>query len=307
MREAELLKAIRDIFDSAAAKKSGLLVGNGDDGAIFSSAGKEVIVAADVAVEGIHFKGEWSSGFDIGRKITAANLADICAMGGWPHFLLVTVVLPDRWVGQALEIAKGIAHEAFLVDAAVIGGDLARGSELSISITAIGYGEKRLLRSSARVGDAVVISSIPGWSAAGLSMLKSGTKPVRDVEKRAVAEHKSPSIDYKKYRANVEYLNSAIDVSDGLVTDAGHLARASKVSIDIDSRSLVSAELASIGEAEDWIRNGGEDHVLLGTTSTPELCKGMVVIGRVTQNSDGKVLIDGKEVQEAGFHHQWNE
>ncbi|NDG09572.1 MAG: thiamine-phosphate kinase, partial [Actinobacteria bacterium] len=91
MREAELIEQIQSIF--ARTGKANLIVPNGDDGAVFTSE-KQVVACADVAVEGVHFRPKWSSLFEVGRKITAANLADICAMGGWPNFLLVTVVLP---------------------------------------------------------------------------------------------------------------------------------------------------------------------------------------------------------------------
>jgi len=303
MREAELLARIRSIFDAHVPKRD-LIVDNGDDGAIFAPGGKEVIVAADVAVEGVHFKREWSTGFDIGRKITAANLADICAMGGWPEYLLVTAVIPEHWLVDAISIAEGIAAEARLVNAAVIGGDLSSGKELSISITAIGYAERKLLRSGAQEGDFVVLSHIPGWSAAGLSLLQSHIGERDPIQLRAISAHKSPTIPYEKYRKSFPYLSSAIDISDGLVIDAGHIAQASGVAFDLDSSSLADEELSTIGEARNWILGGGEDHVLLGTSRQPMQCEGFATIGRVTAGS-GEVRIDGKEVGNRGFQHEW--
>jgi thiamine-monophosphate kinase len=99
LREAELIEQIQSIF--ARTGKANLVVPNGDDGAVFTSE-KQVVACADVAVEGVHFRPKWSSLFEVGRKITAANLADICAMGGWPNFLLVTVVLPEKYLSNAL-------------------------------------------------------------------------------------------------------------------------------------------------------------------------------------------------------------
>ena len=89
MREAEVLRRIRAIFD-ANTDDSGIIVGNGDDGAVLSL-NDHTVIATDMAVEGIHFRLDWSSPEEIGRKITAANLADVCAMGGWPTFLVVSV------------------------------------------------------------------------------------------------------------------------------------------------------------------------------------------------------------------------
>ena len=208
MRESELLQRIRAIFDrpSAQSNNSGqdqLIVGNGDDGAIFRTSDSGVVVATDVAVEGVHFRKEWSSGFEIGRKITAANLADICAMGGWPTFLLVSAVIPDTWIDQAEKIAQGIVYESDLVGAQVIGGDLSNGRDLTISITALGNVEHQLLRSGARVGESVVVSSIPGWSAAGLSLLKSGSSLNSPLAQRAISQHKSPNLEYAKYRSEI--------------------------------------------------------------------------------------------------------
>lgn len=303
MQESELLARIRAIFDRHQSKRD-LIVDNGDDGAIFAPAGREVIVAADVAVEGIHFRREWSSPIDIGRKITAANLADICAMGGWPEYLIVTAVIPQRWIGDVEEIARGIAMEAELVGAAIIGGDLATGDQLSISITAIGYCEKKLLRSGAKIGDAIVVSHIPGWSAAGLDLLRIGKRNVSTLEARAIEQHRHPSIPYSKYRSSFEALHCATDISDGLIIDSSHLAKASTVTFNLHSEFLVDNELATLGDSRHWILSGGEDHVLLGTSDDPGSCQGFIVIGEVV-SGNGEVRLDGEEIGSAGFQHQW--
>ena len=275
---------------------------NGDDGAVFTSE-KQVVACADVAVEGVHFRPKWSSLFEVGRKITAANLADICAMGGWPNFLLVTVVLPEKYLSNALDLAKGIAYEADLVGAQVIGGDLSTGAELSISITALGETAKPLLRSGAVVGDSVYISSLPGFSAAGLYLLSNEKKIDSEIATRAIAQHTSPTIDYEKYRSSYEKLNCAIDISDGLVSDAGHIAKASGVRIDLDSKVLRTSELQQIDDARylDWVLNGGEDHALFGTSS--EDVAGFIRIGKIL--SGRGVTLDGNEIAAGGFTHSW--
>jgi thiamine-monophosphate kinase len=300
MKEAELLGEIQAIF--ARPRKTNLLVPNGDDGAVFTS-NKQVITCADVAVEGVHFNPEWSSLFEVGRKITAANLADVCAMGGWPEFLLVTVVLPERYLESALELAEGIAHEAELVGAQVIGGDLSSGSELSISITAIGETTNPLLRSGAKVGDSIYISSLPGLSAAGLYLLQNEKRAESPLELRAVAQHRSPNLDYFQYRESFARLNSAIDVSDGLLTDSGHIAEASGIRIDLDSAILGSSELKAIDAEKflSWVLNGGEDHVLLGTSG--EVVPGFIKIGEVVSGSG--VTLDGNEIAAGGYTHSW--
>jgi thiamine-monophosphate kinase len=300
LREAELIEQIQSIF--ARTGKANLVVPNGDDGAVFTYE-KQVVACADVAVEGVHFRPKWSSLFEVGRKITAANLADICAMGGWPNFLLVTVVLPEKYLSNALDLAKGIAYEADLVGAQVIGGDLSTGAELSISITALGETTKPLLRSGAVVGDSVYISSLPGFSAAGLYLLSNEKKIDSEIATRAIAQHTSPTIDYEKYRSSYEKLNCAIDISDGLVSDAGHIAKASGVRIDLDSKVLRTSELQQIDDARylDWVLNGGEDHALFGTSS--EYVAGFIRIGKIISGSG--VTLDGNEIAAGGFTHSW--
>ncbi|NDE50790.1 MAG: thiamine-phosphate kinase [Actinobacteria bacterium] len=304
MREIELLAAIRAVFDSHPTKPS-LVIDNGDDGAVFTAENKKVIVAADVAVENIHFARGMSTSFDIGRKITAANLADICAMGGWPEYLLVTAVIPDSWLADTVELAQGISHEAALVGAAIIGGDISRGSELSISITAIGLTEKAIRRDGARPGDAVVISHVPGWSAAGLELLKAKSARNDVPALRAIAQHRAPTINYEKYRSAFPHLTSAIDTSDGLVSDAAHLAEASKVKINLFAEKLRDVELETLGNSMEWILGGGEDHALLGTTAAANNLNGFIVVGEVLEGVPHNVMLNGKTLDPKGYQHQW--
>lgn len=301
MQEQDLVREIQALF--ARTGNSDLIVPNGDDGAVFQS-NQKVIACADVAVEGVHFNLKWSSFFEVGRKITAANLADICAMGGWPNFLLVTLVLPAKYLSGALEIARGIAHEADLVGAQVIGGDLSSGEELSISITALGQSNKPILRSGAKVGDLVLVSELPGLSAAGLSLLSKNGSSDGELANRAISQHKSPSLNYEKYRSAFKLLNSAIDVSDGLLRDAGHIAAASGVQIALKSDALRSSELRTLDEKKfmDWVLGGGEDHALLGSAAEP--IPGFIVIGKVEAGSG--VKLDGEEISASGYSHSWS-
>lgn len=303
MKEAELLKRIRAIFDQHS-QKSDLVVGNGDDGAVIAPRDSLVVLATDVAVEGVHFRSDWSSPFDIGRKITAANLADICAMGGWPEYLLVSAVIPPSKLPSIEDLARGISEEAGKVGAAIVGGDLATGTQLTISIAAIGYSTTPIQRSGALIGDLVVVSHIPGWSAAGLELLRSGRDNFTPLEKRAISQHRSPEIPYGKYRATFPALHCATDISDGLVIDASHIATASEVSIELERPLLRDDELSTLGDPLPWILGGGEDHVLLGT-AVKEI-PGFTTIGRVVNRGESSVLLDGKPIEVSGFQHDFS-
>ena len=174
--ESELILNISEIF---AESNSDLLVGIGDDAAVVKRPDNSVVVTTDMAVEDVHFTVQWSSAYQIGRKAVAANLADIFAMGGKPKYLTVAMAATGNedleWM---LDVAKGIAHEAHVVGAQVIGGDLSRAEKIVISITAIGECQNPILRSGAQVGDQIYISGLPGWSAAGLLALQQNKSGV---------------------------------------------------------------------------------------------------------------------------------
>lgn len=319
VREEEVLKRVRAIFDTSntsASAAANIVIGNGDDGAVVKINEGLTILSTDMAVENIHFRRAWSTSQEIGRKITAANLADICAMGGWPEYLLVAVAFPKDYLDELEDLARGIAEEATKVGASVIGGDLSQGSELVISITAVGRTLRAITRSGAKVGDVVMISHLPGWSKAGLEILSGDLTHGSESSQRALMQHRSPQIDYSKYRKVYAVLNSATDVSDGLLIDSGHIAGASGVALHLQSTLIEKAEgFAALqqlalefgtGESSgiDFVLSGGEDHVLLVTTSTPEKCEGFIEIGRVEQGEG--VLLDGKTVSgEAGYQHHW--
>lgn len=303
MREAEILAELRSIFDRKP--KPDLKVGNGDDGAVFSPGGRQVVVSSDLAVEGVHFRKSWSSSFEIGRKITAANLADICAMGGWPEYLIVNLALPIAYLDSAPELARGIVAESDRVGAQVIGGDLSTGNELMISITALGYCDRAIERSGAKVGDAIVVSALPGSSAAGLELLRAGKSDGSELAHRVIAQHKAPQLDYERYRQSSNYLTSATDISDGLVVDATHLADASRVKFALDGNPLRASELSELDREHylEWVLGGGEDHILLGTTNQPQR-SGLIVIGRVEAGSG--VTLDGEPLENLGYSHNWS-
>lgn len=268
--ESELILNISEIF---AESNSDLLVGIGDDAAVVRRPDNSLVVTTDMAVEDVHFKVQWSSAYQIGCKVAAANLADIYAMGGKPKYLTVAMAATGNedleWM---LDIAKGIAHEAHVVGAQVIGGDLSRSEKIVISITAIGECQTPILRSGAQIGDQIYISSLPGWSAAGLLALQQNKSGV--IFDFAISEHKAPSVDYDNAEQMAISANSLCDVSDSLVIQGQQMADASGVLFEIDAKLFEQhpdfnelADLATALEISvfDLILSGGEDHVFLAT------------------------------------------
>ena len=246
----------------------------------------------------------------VGRKVSAANLADICAMGGWPEYFLVAFAFPPSFSGQVLELAQGIKAECQRVGVKVIGGDLSRSDEVVISISAIGRVKRPILRSGAKVGERLFISNLPGFSQAGLSLLKSSSDNQSSAANRARMAHLAPDLDYEKYRKSYEYLSSAIDTSDGLVIDASRIAAASGVGIDIRVEALINdpefSELESAsGSRESALESalyGGEDHLLLATSDAQDF--GFLEIGQVIKG-DG-IYLDGVRTKTSGgYQHSW--
>jgi thiamine-monophosphate kinase len=288
-------------------------VGPGDDAAVVRTPKGHVVVSTDLLVEGRHFRRAWASAADIGRRAAAQNLSDINAMGGRATALTVGLALPEALPAQwLLDLADGIAEEAGLVGASVVGGDLSAGSEVVIAVTVLGEcAVAPVLRSGAQPGDALAIAGRQGWAAAGLAVLARGFRSPRVL----VEAHQRPQPPYDAGPAAAAAgATSMIDVSDGLVADVGHLAEDSGVAIDIDSGAFPLDEpLRAVGAALgvdplQFVLGGGEDHPLAATfPAGTELPDGFREIGRVTSLGSGAtegpaVTVDGAAYEGSPGH-----
>ncbi|MDK3257719.1 thiamine-phosphate kinase [Blastococcus capsensis] len=291
-------------------------VGPGDDAAVLRAPDQRVVVTTDVLVEGRHFRRDWSSAEDVGHKAAAANLADIAAMGATTTALVVGLACPADTPTSWLEgVATGMADECAPMGAAVVGGDTVAAAADSggvvLSVTALGDlgGRAPVLRSGARPGDVVALAGRLGWSAAGLAVLRRGfTSPLA-----VVTAHRRPAPPYAAGPAAADAGATAMcDVSDGLVADAGHLARDSGVLIDLDRAALEQACLEPVGPLQQvgsalgvdpmaWVLSGGEDHALLATfPRKATLPEGWVPVGIVRPGKRGAgVRVSGEAAEEA--------
>ena len=296
------------------SQNESVILGSGDDAAVVAMPDGDVVVSTDVAVENVHFKKNWSSSTEIGQRIAAQNLVDICAMGAYPTALTVGVVIPKNTEVSFLEgLVVGIEEECKKVGASVVGGDLSSGTELMIAITVLGQrrGIKVVTRSGAKVGDEVFVAGNLGHSIAGLTCLQAG----HVTPKEFVSAFRIPSPPYEiGSQAAIAGATSMIDVSDGLIADLGHIAKSSGVTIDLDSSSLQpSAEMQNVArafgqDARLWVLTGGEDHALVATfprgSTVPD---GMRKIGVVSAQGVGQVLVDGAEfTHKTGHDHFGN-
>jgi thiamine-monophosphate kinase len=248
------------------------IVGIGDDAAVVTAPDGRVVAATDLLVEGRHFRRDWSGPADIGAKAAARNLADVAAMGAAPVCLLVGFGAPgDLPLAWALKLIAGIAGECARVGATVVGGDTSGAEAIVLAVTALGdlAGRDPVTRSGAQPGDVLAIAGVLGDSAAGLALLEAGLAGPASL----IAAHQRPRPPYAAGPEAARLGATAmIDVSDGLLADAGHVAEASGVLIDIDAALLPGgAELAAAAAALgrpgplDWVLTGGEDHAFAAT------------------------------------------
>ena len=275
----------------------GVLVGPGDDAAVIAAPDGRVVVSTDVLVEGRHFRRDWSSGYDVGVRAAAANLADIAAMGAHPTALTIGLAAPiDLPVAWTLELARGLAAEAAAAGAVVVGGDMVRSETLVISVTALGRldGRPPVLRSGAMPGDLVVIAGRLGWAAAGLRLLTDGVS-----EGPLVDAHRRPAPPYG-WGPRLASLGATamLDVSDGLLQDAGHIAAASGVAIDLHLDALRA--LAGPGITDEDLLTGGDDHPLLATLPAGTQVDGPLLVGLVHEGTG--VTVDGRLREGSGGH-----
>jgi len=246
-------------------------IGPGDDAAVVTAPDRRVVATTDVLLEGRHFRRDWSTAYDVGRKAAAQNLADIAAMGAVPSALLLGLVVPPELAANwPTELMDGIHDEAQVASAAVVGGDVVGGDTITVAITALGDLRNRapVTRGGARPGDTVAVTGWLGWSAAGQAILSRGFRSPRAF----VEAHRRPEPPYHAGPAAAELGATAmIDVSDGLLADLGHIADASRVRIDVRSADLdVPAQMSDIGQAVGtdplhWVLTGGEDHAIAAT------------------------------------------
>lgn len=261
-----------------------VLLGPGDDAAVVACPDGRVVATTDVLVEGRHFRLGWSAPYDVGRKAAAQNLADLAAMGARGTALLVGLGAPSSFaVADAEELARGLADEAAVVGAYVVGGDVVASDAVFLAVTALGSldGRSPVTRAGARVGDVLVVAGFLGGAAAGLAALRAGRTDLA-----AVSAHRVPEPPYADGIALAEAgATSMVDVSDGLTGDLGHVAAASGVGFEVDVAALpwhpaVAEAAEALGvDPVEWVLGGGEDHALVATL--PSAPAGYAVVGRV--------------------------
>jgi len=280
--------------------------GVGDDAAVvLVPPGEKLLVTTDTSVEGIHFRREWLNHFEIGYRATATALSDLAAMAARPLGVVIALTLPPADRLEAAALATGIREGATASLCPIVGGDLTAGKTLSLTVTALGSAARPLTRSGARAGDRVYVTGSLGGPAAAVRAWMDGKEPRE--QHRARFAHPIARIEAAATLA-ARGATAAIDVSDGLMGDLGHIAAASGVSVEVDLERVPCMPGIDAMEAA----GSGEEYELAVTAADVDVSAfydehGLLLteVGRIVAGPPGVQLFHaGKKVSSPrGFDH----
>jgi thiamine-monophosphate kinase len=285
-----------------------VLVGPGDDAAVVRG-GPTLLLTTDALVEGVHFRRAWLQPAALGRRAFAVNASDLAAMGGRPSFALLAVEAPGRLPVAVLdELVGGFAAAARRAGASLVGGNVAAGPRLALTVALVGEPGRRVVtRAGARPGDVLYVTGQVGAAGYAVARLRAGHRGrLVDVPDRLAAAARL-----------ARYAHAMLDVSDGVVQDTGQLCRASGVAAEIDLERLPVAAACRRGlggRAAAFAATAGEDYELLLAVPPRRVralarlrlgCR-LTAIGRVLGGRPRvRVLERGRPVRlgRAGFDH----
>ncbi len=301
-----------------AERPESLILGIGDDAAAWRVGDAVVLATTDTLVEGVHFLPGRVPWLDLGWKALAVNVSDIAAMGGTPQFALVTLALPPETPTDDVDaLYAGMRECSEEYGVAVVGGDVVRAPQVVISVAVLGRAEldnsgqpQLMRRDAARAGHAIAVTGSLGDSAAGLRRLKDGAPPDDSLVRAHLRPRPPLAAGRQAARLGVP---CAIDVSDGLIQDLGHVCDLCGLGAIVRADSVpMSQELRSAfpDEALSLACTGGEDYqlVLIAPQETMRLLRAsaqvrLTVIGEMDEHPEQRPrLMDGsgKEIELAG-------
>ena len=327
--EFGLIRRIRELLEKEGVVTPGVTLGIGDDSAAFRPGeGVELLVTCDCMLEGRHYLREFIRPLDLGRRAMAINISDIGAMGGTPLYALLSLGLrSDTTVRDVEEMYQGFIEELRPFGASVIGGNITKTDHCPfIDVTLIGEAEKDkvMLRSTARVGDAILVTGYPGQAAAGLRMLLEGKEGMEDHP--LVRAYNRPNHRAREGYAigRSGFATSMIDISDGLLGDLGHICEESGVGAELFKEKLpVSGHMINMPQWRgidiyELIMGDSDDYELIVTCPPENIDKirdliagvsdvPIIEVGSITESTKGIRLVsrDGtkKEIRPSGWDH----
>ena len=300
-----------DLIRRMAARWGDLVQQAGDDAAILDIAhGARLVASTDSSVEGVHFRREWLSLQEIGYRATVAALSDLAAMAADPVGLLIAATIPAGIAETIEQLADGIGQAARDCGCPIVGGDLTGGDRISLTMTVLGAATPPISRSGARVGDRVWVTGRLGGPGAAVRALLSGQLPSAEHWPRFA--HPVARLAEARWLAE-RGTTAMIDLSDGLSSDARHLAAASGVALEIDVTSVpcvpdVTPRAAcASGEEYELLLTAPDEfdvEAFLSRFSIPVTQVGIVVERADDSGSDVTFIEDGARVDlAAGYDH----
>ncbi|MGZ4800960.1 MAG: thiamine-phosphate kinase [Acidimicrobiia bacterium] len=299
--ETEFLNRLRARLPPAPAGQEWI----GDDAAVLEGG---LLLATDALVEGVHFDLRWCEAADVGWKALVVNLSDLAAMGGTPRAAVAALVVPPGRAGLAERGIAGAEAAATAFRCPLVGGDTTGGPVLMMSIAVLGMCTTTgpVLRRGARAGDSVFVTGRLGAAAAALAALRDGRIPTPDAMQRLVRP--TPRLR-EGVAAAAAGATAMIDLSDGLITDVGHLCDASAVGVRIDTSDVPVADGATFTNALQ-----GDDYELCFSAPDPRAvvaafaassCALPVRIGTITSGERTLVDPDGRlrPLPKSGWEH----
>ncbi len=312
--ERAAIEILRSLLDTRSRR---VLVGIGDDAAVLDQGERRLVWTVDSCVDGVHFDRRWLSLADVGWRSFQAAVSDVAAMGARPLAALSSLTLPPELTRRHLRsLGRGQAAAATVHDCPVAGGNIATGDRLTITTTVIGEARRPVLRSGAIPGQAVYLIGEVGLAAGGLRLLQLSERPRTSRRAQAIclSAWRRPQAQVARGRRVGRFATSAIDLSDGLAGDCGHLAAASSVRVVIELDALTTLIHPALREVAPLLGctpvelalAGGEDYALLVSAPVRGCPRWMRRVGR-TESGSGVVLElpGGKQRSvRGGFEHR---
>ncbi len=305
--EFGLIDLLAKMVHEQMAPPKPLILGIGDDAAAWQGDASTQLATVDSVIQGIHFSLDITPWKELGWKALAINLSDIAAMGGVPKYALVSLAVPDDTeVDDVTDLYQGMIELAQQFGVAIVGGNISSSPIVAINITVFGNArsqDKLLTRSGAKVGDKVAVTGYLGAATAGWEMLTKGLQidPEASAFLKSAFLHPYPRIAEGQLLVDTG-VKTAIDISDGLISDLNHICKASQVGarIEVDRVPVQPAVKANFGDrALELALSGGEDYELLFTASTEVIDKirtkapcPITVIGEIVGKADKITLVD---------------
>jgi thiamine-monophosphate kinase len=317
MKESDEFLVLQKYFKNLGSQfndSSGIIIGPGDDAGHFSTKNKDLIFSTDVSVSDIHFPKDLAPDL-IAYRACSVAASDIPACGGTLKWLSISLVTPSKSIEWLREFAKGVRLFTRIYQVPIIGGDLVRGQECSVSVGVCGEvnSDQFLPRNGAKEGDSIYVSGTLGAAKLGLEIIKSKKKDLNSLEKKYQNKFLKPKIQTALGKNLNGIANSCIDISDGLIGDLGHICHQSKLGARIYVDSIPHE--GSFKDALTW----GDDYELCFTvpknkeTKLNGILKSLKIkkfkIGEITRDKGIKIFQGAKEIHlnRKSYNHLNNE